>query len=66
MVAPLSVWSYLQGDVRLAIAGVLQSELNGTAVHPRVLAVVGVAEPGDTAVQLALDSTSTLRATTLV
>lgn len=66
MVAPRSVCANLQGDVRLAVSGVLQSELNGTAVHPRGEAVVRISEPGDTAVQLALDGTSTLGATALV
>ena len=60
VVAPLAVGADLEGDVGLAVTGILEGELDGTAVHSRVEAVVGVAEPSDTTVELAVDGGRTL------
>lgn len=42
-----------QSNVGLAVAGVLQGELDGTAVDTRGQAVSLITQPGDTTVQLA-------------
>lgn len=55
VVAPLAVGADFEGDVSLAVAGVLQGELDGATVDTRRQAVSLVAEPGDAAIELARD-----------
>lgn len=50
----------LEGEIGLTVSGVLEGELDGTAVHARCFTVIRISQPCNSSVQLTGDSGGTL------